>query len=96
MDGRVAFELVEGHFDGTRTAIIPRTPIAVLERFGKHKLAVECNCGHITVFVDDRQVGTIQDAVFEYGMVGFGVFGECGGAHECKLIARDLLVESIP
>jgi hypothetical protein len=45
VDGRVAFELVEGHFDGTRTANIPQTPIAASERFGKHTLAVECNRG---------------------------------------------------
>jgi Ca-activated chloride channel family protein len=96
MDGRLAFELVEGHFDGTRTEIIPPTPIAALEGSGKHKLTVECNRGRIAVFVDDRQVGSVQDAAFEYGMVGFGVFGTCGGAHECRMVASKLLVESIP
>jgi Ca-activated chloride channel family protein len=96
VDGRVAFELVKGRFDGTRSEIIPRTAIAELERFGKHALAVECNRGHITLSVDGLQVGSVQDTTFEYGMVGLGVFGECAAAHECRLIARDLVVEAIP
>ena len=82
--------------DGKRSDIIPQTPVADLDRFGKHKLAVECNRGHFTLFVDDREVGSVQDYTFGYGMVGIGVFGECGGAHECKVIARDLLVQAMP
>ena len=96
VDGRVAFEFVKGGWDGTRAEIIPRTPIAELERFGKHKLSVECNRGQITLAVDDRQVGSIQDTTFEYGLVGLGVFGKCGASRECRVIVRDLLVQAIP
>jgi hypothetical protein len=46
--------------------------------------------------VDGLQVGSVQDTTFEYGMVGLGVFGECAAAHECRLIARDLVVQAIP
>lgn len=96
VDGRVAFELVKGFFDGTRLEIIPQTSIAALEQLGKHKLAVECNRGHIALFVDDRQIASVQDTTFAYGMVGLGVFGPCGGGHECRVIAHDLLVQAIP
>ena len=67
VDGRVAFELVEGHFDGTRTDLIPRTPIAALEQFGKHKLAAERNRGQLAVFVDDRKVGSVRETLFITG-----------------------------
>ena len=93
---QMAFELVKGNWDGTRAAIIPRTPIAELEQFGKHELSLECNRGRITLSVDGHQVGSAQDTTFKYGLAGFGVFGECDAIHECRLIAHDLLVEAIP
>jgi len=96
VDGRVAFEFAKGSWDGTRSAIIPRTSIAELEQVSKHKLSVECNRGQITLAVDDRQVGSIQDTTFEYGLVGFGVFGECRSSCGCRVIVRDLLVQAIP
>ena len=86
----MAFELVKGRWDGTRSTIIPRTPIAQEERPGKaHKLSVERNRGQIILAVDDRQVGSIQDTTFEYGLVGIGVF------KESHVIVRDLLVQAI-
>ena len=93
---QMAFELVKGNWDGTRAEIIPRTPIAELEQFGKHKLAVECNRGQIALSVDGHQVGSVRDTTFQYGLAGFGVFGECDAIHECRLIVHDLRVEAIP
>ena len=93
---QMAFELVKGNWDGTRTDVIPRTPIAEFEQFGQHKLSVERNRGRIALAVDDRLVASVQDTTFKYGLVGFGVFGECDALHECRVIVRDLLVEALP
>lgn len=74
--------------------IIARTPIAEVEQsgsgFGKHKLSVERNRGQITLAVDDRQVASLEDTTFAYGMVGISVF------KEGRVIVRDLLVQAIP
>jgi hypothetical protein len=87
----VSFELVKGRWDGTRSAIIPLTFIVSIDRPGKvHKLSVERNRGQITLGVDDQQVGSIQEATFKYGLVGFGVFDEG------RVIVHDLLVQAIP
>ena len=92
----MAFELVKGNWDGTRMDVIPRTPIAEFEQFGQHKLSVERNRGRIALAVEDRLVASVQDTTFKYGLVGFGVFGECDALHECRVIVRDLLVEALP
>jgi len=87
---QMAFELVKGNWDGTRSMIIPRTPIAEMEQFGKHELSVQRVRGQITLAVDDRQVGSIQDTTFAYGLVGISVFSKS------SVIVRDLLVEALP
>ena len=89
-----AFEFVKGSWDGTRSVIIPRTSIGEFEQISKHKLSVECNRGQITLAVDDREVGRIKDTRVEYGLVGFGVFGEGGASH--GVIVHDLLVQAMP
>lgn len=88
---QMSFELVKAYWNGTRSVIIPRTPIAETDQPGKsHKLSVERNRGQIILDVDDRQVATIQNTAFEHGMVGFSVF------KESSLVVRDLRVEAIP
>lgn len=82
--------MVKGYWNGTRSTILPRTPVMSLEHPGKvHKLSVECNRGYITLQVDDRQVGMIRDTTFQYGLVGFGVLGAG------YVSVHDLLVEAM-
>jgi len=85
------FELVKGNWAGKRTAVIPRTPLGFSPaNAGKvYKLGVARNGQRITVSVDDKQVGSIEDPSLEYGLVGFGVFGSG------RAVVHDLLVEGM-
>jgi Ca-activated chloride channel homolog len=88
--GDESFELIEADWKGTRSILIPWTPLGFLAGRGiATKLSVEYSGGHITLLVDGRQVGSILDGNFRYGLVGFGVFGRG------QLIVRDLLVEAV-
>ena len=81
------FELVKGGWDGKRTEIIPPTPLGF--SMGRVcRLTVERNGPQITLLVNDRQVGNVEDDSFEYGQVGFGVFGSG------RAVVHDLLVEA--
>ena len=89
---QIAFEVIKGRWDGTRSAMIPRTLISSFEHPGKvhrHKLSVECNRGQITLLVDDHHVATVLKPGLKYGFVGFGIFGNG------RVIVHDLLVEAI-
>lgn len=90
----MAFEFFKGTWDGKRELIIPRTSIAELRRTGTHKLTVECSRGQISLAVDDHPAGRVQNAIVEYGLVGFSV-GDCG-FNGCSVIVHDLLVEAKP
>jgi hypothetical protein len=87
-----SFALVKGSWDGKRTPIIPPTPLGFsIEKGGKPcKLTVDRNLSHITLYVNDRQVGTVEDPSFENGLVGLGVFGSG------QAVVYDLLVEATP
>lgn len=81
------FELVKGSWDGKRTEIIPPTPLDFF--MGKVcRLTVDRNGRQITLLVNDRRVGNVEDNSFEYGQVGFGVFGSG------RAVVHDLLVEA--
>lgn len=86
------FELVRGNWDGKRTPIIPKTQFgfSVANEGKKYKLSVDRNGRQVTVFVDDKQVGSIEDSSLEYGLVGFGVFGNG------REVVHDLQVEATP
>lgn len=81
------FELVKGNWNGTQKEIIPLTPLGFLRR-RVCKLTVERNGPQIKLFVDDKQVGNVEDNSFNYGLIAFGVLG--GG----RAIVHDLLVEA--
>jgi Ca-activated chloride channel family protein len=85
------FELVKGSWDGKRNAIIPRTPFGFSSANARkvYKLGVARNGRLITLWVDDTQVGSIEDPSLEYGLVGFGVFGSG------RAVVHDLLVETM-
>jgi hypothetical protein len=93
VDGRVAFELVKGSWDGSQSVIVPRTSLAEFEQNTQHKLAVEVNRRQISLAVDNHHVGMIQNSTVEYGLVGFGLVGDSGGG---RVIVSDLHVEAIP
>jgi hypothetical protein len=93
IDGKVAFELVKGNWDGVQSVIVPRTSLAEFEQNTKHKLAVEVNRRQISLAVDNHHVGMIQDFAVKYGLVGFGLVGKSGGG---RVIVHDLHVEAIP
>ena len=81
------FELVKGSWDGTRTEIIPPTPLGF--SMGRVcRLTVDRNGRKITLLVNDKRVGNVEDSSFEYGLVGFGVFGSG------RAIVYDLRVEA--
>jgi len=83
------FELVKGSWDGNRTEIIPPTPLGF--SMGRVcSLTVDRNGRQITLLVNNRQVGSVEDNSFEYGQVGFGVFGSG------RAVVHDLLVEAKP
>lgn len=86
------FELVRGSWDGKRTPIIPKTQFgfSVANEGKKYKLGVDRNGRHITLLVDDKQVGSIEDPSLAYGLVGFGVFGNG------REVVHDLQVEATP
>jgi hypothetical protein len=48
------------------------------------------NGRRITLWVDDKGVGNMEDPLLQYGLVGFGVFGNG------REVVRDLRVEAIP
>jgi hypothetical protein len=85
----IDFSLVKGYWNGTRSTMLPWTPVMSVERPGKvHKLSVECERGYITLQVDDRRVGIVRDTTFRYGLVGFGVLGEGHvGVHDLRVEA---------
>lgn len=82
------FELVKGSWNGTQRELIPLTPLGFL-RQRVCKLSVERNGTKIKLWVDDKEVGNVEDSSFNYGLIGFGVLG--GG----RAIVHDLLVEAI-
>jgi hypothetical protein len=83
------FELIKGTWDGKRKEIIPPTPLGF--SMGRVcRLTVDRNGQHIALLVNDRRVGNIEDNSFEYGQVGFGVFGSG------RAVVDDLFVEATP
>jgi len=88
---QITFELVEGDWSGARSVIIPWTPVADMDRPGKvYKLSMEQNRGRISLAVDGHQVGSIQDAAYEYGLIGISIFDQG------SITVHDLLVQAIP
>jgi hypothetical protein len=84
------FELVRGTWDGRRSDLIPRTPFASSLHAGSvYKLTVERNERQITLWINDQQVGSIEEGSLAHGLVGSGVFGS-GSA-----IVHDLRVEAM-
>lgn len=81
------FELVKGAWDGTRKEIVPLTPLGFIRR-RVCKLTVERNGSQITLWVDDKQVGNVEDSTFNYGLIGFDVLGSG------RAIVHDLLVDA--
>jgi hypothetical protein len=82
--------------EGVSSVVIPQTRLVGFERYAKHKLSVECNRGQITLAVDDHQVASMEDVSAKYGLVGFGVFGDCRAWRKCRIVVNDLLVQAIP
>jgi Ca-activated chloride channel family protein len=95
-EGWMGFTLVKGNMEGVSSVVIPQTRLVGFERYAKHKLSVECNRGQITLAVDDHQVASMEDVSAKYGLVGFGVFGDCRAWRKCRIVVNDLLVQAIP
>jgi hypothetical protein len=96
----LSVELAKGDWTGTQSTIAAwdlispgyqgyRPGAGTPEAGGPHKLSVTYDRGQITLRVDDRNVGSIHDTTFQYGLVGFGVFGHG------RIVVRDLLVEAV-
>jgi Ca-activated chloride channel family protein len=84
------FELVRGTWNGRRSELIPRTPFASSLHAGSvYKLTVERNERQITLWINDQQVGSLEEGSLAHGLVGAGVFGS-GSA-----IVHDLRVEAM-
>lgn len=80
-------ELVKGNWSGRSPEVLWKTALASREK--THKLSVECDRGRIRLFIDGQNVGETRDRTFEYGLVGFGVFGQG------RAIVHDLLVDGL-
>jgi len=87
--GQNTFELVKGTWDGRRSDLMPRTPFASSPHAGSvYKLTVERNERQITLWINDQQVGSIEEGSLAHGLVGAGVFGSSSA------IVHDLRVEA--
>ncbi len=90
--GLVTFELARGSWGGARSSVIPPTSISEFDQSSRHRLSIECNRGRIILAIDNHPAGGIPDTKAEYGLVGFGIFGD----HSSRLTVNDLVVNAIP